>query len=186
VNHLGQSLFAAVAFGAVFAAPRVARADVSSWLLVAPGVSRTHEQDRDWHTQPTLQLDTGLGTSPANFLVVGGLFHLQPHFGRGSDLGLMFRTTTRGFVNGDWGAALDFGGYQRWWGMGSTGGMAQLVLGAPWGITLAVGGGRGSNGGEHMSAVLGIDLARLTVYRTTGSSWWPNPFPAVRPDEDMH
>ena len=93
----------------------------------------------------------------------------------------MLRTTTHGFVNGGWGAAIDLGGYQRWWGMGSTGGMGQLVLGAPWGITLAVGGGRGSNDGEHMSVMLGIDLARLTVYRRTGTSWWTNPFPAYRP-----
>jgi len=175
---VGLALFAGLAL-----APRAARADVSSWLMVAPGSSWTRQGDEDWQQQLALQIDTGLGTPPSGAIVVGGLFHFQTHFGSGTDLGLMFRTATHGFVNGDWGAAVDLGGYQRWWGVGSTGGMGQLVLGAPWGITLAAGAGSGSNDGRHFSAVLGVDLARLTVYRRTGSSWWKNTFPAYRPEE---
>jgi hypothetical protein len=163
-----------------------ARADVSSWLFVGPGASWTREEHRDPNTQPTMVLDTGIGTPPSGIVAVGGLFHFQPHFGRGSDLGLMLRTATFGFNNGGWGAAIDLGGYQRWWGLGSTGGMGQLALGAPWGITLEVGGGIGENGTRHASAVLGIDLARLTVYRRSGSTWWQNPFPAYRPEEETH
>jgi len=164
-------------------APRVARADVSSWLYVAPGPSFVRQGNEDTKSQLSLQIDTGLGTPPAGAVVFGGLFHLQTHFGRGTDLGLMFRTATHGFVNGDWGAALDLGGYERWWELGSAGGMGQLVLGAPWGITLAAGGGMGTNDGRHMSVTLGIDFARLTVYRRTGESWWKNTFPAYRPEE---
>jgi hypothetical protein len=179
-----RAIFALSAFGFVVVLPRVARADVSSWLFLGPGVSSTQEGKADPKRQPTLVLDTGIGTPPSGIIAVGALFHFQPHFGRGSDLGLMMRTATRGFVNGGWGAAIDLGGYQRWWGIGSSGGMGQLALGAPWGITLEVGGGIGTNDSRHMSAVIGIDLARLTVYRRTGESWWLNPFPAYRPEEE--
>jgi len=163
---------------------RPARADVSSWLYVAPGASFTQQGGEGTQSQPTLQLDTGLGTPPAGTVIFGGLFHVQTHFGRGTDLGLMLRTATHGFVNGGFGAALDLGGYERWWELGSAGGMGQLVLGAPWGITLAAGAGAGTNDGRHYSVTLGIDLARLTVYRRTGDSWWKNPFPAYRPEDD--
>lgn len=161
----------------------MARADVSSWLYVAPGPSFIRQGKADTETRLSLQIDTGLGTPPSDAVVFGGLLHMQTHFGGGTDLGLMLRTATRGFVNGDWGAALDLGGYERWWELGSAGGMGQLVLGAPWGITLAAGGGMGSNDGRHVSVTLGIDFARLTVYRRTGDSWWKNTFPAYRPEE---
>ncbi len=58
------------------------------------------------------------------------------------------------------------------------------MLGAPWGITLSATGTLGSNDERSVSAVLGIDFARLTVYRTSGGQWWPNTFPAYRPGED--
>lgn len=166
------------------ALPQPARADVSSWLYVAPGYSWTQERKDATEHQPSFQLDTGLGTPPSHTIVFGGLFHWQTHFGGGTDLGLLARVATHGFVNGDWGAALDLGGYERWWGRGSAGGMGQLVLGAPWGITLAGGGGSGTNDGRHYSVTLGVDLARLTVYRRTGERWWKNPFPAYRPEEE--
>lgn len=169
--------------GALVSVPRPARADVSSWLYVASGSSWTRQGDDDTEQQLSLQIDTGLGTPPSGLVAVGGLLHIQTHFGRGTDLGLMLRTSTHGFNNGDWGAAVDLGGYQRWWELGSTGYMGQLVLGAPWGITLAAGAGTGTNDGRHMSVTLGIDLARLTVYRRTGDSWWRNTFPAYRPEE---
>ncbi|MBI3202086.1 MAG: hypothetical protein HYZ29_11130 [Myxococcales bacterium] len=164
--------------------PRAARADVSSWLYVAPGYSWTKQGDQATQSQPALQLDTGMGSPPKYAVIVGGLLHWQTHFGRGSDLGLLLRTATHGFVNGGWGAAVDLGGYERWWELGSAGGMGQLVLGAPWGITLAGGAGRGTNDGQHYSVTLGVDLARLTVYRRTGDSWWKNTFPAYRPEEE--
>jgi hypothetical protein len=62
--------------------------------------------------------------------------------------------------------------------------MGSLVLGAPWGITLSLGGGFGNDESRTYTASLGVDLARLTVYRRTGMNWWNNPFPAYRPEED--
>lgn len=165
-------------------APRLARADVSSWLYVGSGPTWTRQGDQDFRNQLSLQIDTGLGTPPSGAVIFGGILHMQPHFGRGTDLALLFRSATHGYVNGDWGAALDLGGYERWWEIGSAGGMGQLSLGAPWGITLVAGAGSGTNEGRHVSVTLGIDLARLTVYRRTGDTWWKNTFPAYRPEEE--
>ncbi len=131
-------------------------------------------------TQPLLSLQTGMGTPPNSPIIVGGMFKLNTYFGRGTDLGLSLRTATQGFVLGDWGAAIDLGGYQRFWEVGSTGGQGSLVLGAPWGITLDVTGGIGTNDARHVSAVIGIDFARLTIYRTSGQNWFMNPYPAHR------
>lgn len=163
-----------------------ARADVSSWLFVGGGPSFTQEgKSAGTDRQASLQMDAGLGTPPADTVIFGGLYRVHTHFGQGTDLGLLLRTATHGFVNGDWGGAIDFGGYQRWWGIESTGIQGALVLGAPWGITFSAGAGAGTKDHRHYTAVLGIDLARLTVYRTTGDSWWKNPFPAYRPGEEL-
>jgi hypothetical protein len=86
-------------------------------------------------------------------------------------------------VTGGFGLALDVGPYRRFWGDGSTGGQAALVLGAPWGITLSVGGGLGTNDARLFGATLGLDFARLTVYRLAGENWFLNPHPAYRPKE---
>jgi hypothetical protein len=111
------------------------------------------------------------------------MVRLQPHFGATTDLGLLLRTATHGYVNGDWGGAIDIGGYQRL-SENSRGLLGALALGAPWGITLSASGGLGEDHQRMVSAVLGIDFARLTVYRRTGDTWWPNPFPAYRPEEE--
>lgn len=159
-----------------------AHADVSSWLFAGTGPSWVKSRG-ETEQQLSLKLDTGMGTPPSDTIIVGGLFRVETHFGRGTDVGLALRTATHGFVNGQWGGALDLGGYQRWWGAESTGGVVSLVGGAPWGITLVLSAGRGSNEAEHYAATLGVDLARLTVYRRSGEQWWKNPFPAYRPDE---
>ncbi len=148
-----------------------------------PGFTQYGESAVD--QRASLQLDAGLGTPPADTVIFGGLGRAHTHFGGGTDLGLMLRTATHGFVNGDWGGALDLGGYQRWWGIESTGLQGALVLGGPWGITLSAGGGAGTNDARHYTATLGIDFARLTVYRRSGDSWWKNPFPAYRPGEEL-
>jgi hypothetical protein len=169
------------ALASLLVAPR-ARADVSSWASVAAGPSYI-DDGRTKRTQPSLELETGIGTPPSSLFVVGGLLHLQTHFGRGTDLGLLARFATRGFVLGDWGAALDLGGYERLWGRRSAGGLGELVVGAPWGLQLGLGGGLGSNDARHVSIVLGIDFARLSIFRTTGENWFPNPYPAYRKSE---
>lgn len=128
-----------------------------------------------------------MGSDPSHPLIVGGLFSLEPHFGYGSDLALSVRTATRGYVNGQFGLALDLGGYERFWGeQGSAGGTGTLWLGAPWGISLGAGASVGSHDAHGFSAILGIDFARLTVYRNAGTSWFMNPFPAYRPSPSEH
>lgn len=168
---------------AALAVSEQARADVSSWAYVGSGVGAFEQRGLELELDPSLAIETGIGTSPSRRVVLGGMFKLQTLFGDGTDLGLALRVATQSFVLGDFGLALDAGPYRRLWGEGSTGGQASLVLGAPWGITLSVGGGIGSNEARHFGATLGLDFARLTVYRLAGESWFPNPHPAYRPKE---
>jgi hypothetical protein len=160
-----------------------ARADVSSWAFAGSGATQLQQRSFEKRLDPTISIETGLGTPPTHALVLGGMFKLHSYLGDGADLGLSLRLATRGFVTGGFGLALDAGPYQRFWGEGSTGGQAALVLGAPWGITLSLGGGLGSENARQFGATLGLDFARLTVYRLSGESWFPNPRPAYRPKE---
>ncbi|HEX3854564.1 MAG TPA: hypothetical protein VHW01_26555 [Polyangiaceae bacterium] len=159
---------------------RTAHADVSSWVFVGGGVSELHQRELSSRAVGAMRVQFGLGTDPSHPLVLGGLFSFEPNFGYGSDLALLVRGATRGYVNGGFGLALDAGPYERFWGEGSVGGAGTLWLGAPWGVSLGLGGSVGSNEASGFSAILGIDFARLTVYRNTGTSWFPNPFPAYR------
>jgi hypothetical protein len=165
-----------------FAFARPARADVSSWASAQTGPTYL-DDGRSKRWVPSLELETGLGLPPSGLLVVGGLFHVETHFGLGTDFGLLSRFATRGFVLGDWGAAVDLGAYERFWGRGSAGGLAKVVLGAPWGLQLDAGGGYGTKDARHFSVTLGIDFLRLTVFRTVGESYFPNPYPAYRKPE---
>jgi hypothetical protein len=171
----------AVGTAASLASP--ARADVSSWAYVGSGASQIEQRGLEQRFDPTLAIETGFGTSPHRPLIFGGMFKLLALFGNGADLGLSARLASRGFVTGGFGLALDAGAYQRFWGEGSTGGQGALVLGAPWGITLSLGGGYGTNDARQIGASLGIDFARLTVYRLSGENWFPNPHPAYRPNQ---
>jgi hypothetical protein len=162
----------ACAFAALVV-PGRARADVSSWVYVGVGPSfLSGERDRQ---RFTLQLESGLGTPPGAF-VFGGLLRAQSFFHDGTDLSLLARGATGGFVQGGWGLAIDAGAYERFWGEGSQGGLGALVLGAPWGITMSLGGGAGTHDQRFASATLGLDFARLTVYRSSGKSWFMNPY----------
>ncbi|HEY6561863.1 MAG TPA: hypothetical protein VI072_31560 [Polyangiaceae bacterium] len=138
------------------------------------------QEEADAEARWSLQVETGIGTPPGDSLIFGGLGRIHTHFGEGADLALFLRTAMPGFVNGSWGGALDLGGYQRFWGIESSGGAGSLVLGAPWGITLSLGAMVGTNEARTFSASLGIDFARLTVYRLAGQSQWVNPFPPGR------
>jgi len=124
---------------------------------------------------PLLHFDTGMGTSAKNPIVVGGLLRVQGYFGGGADFGLLARFATRGYARGDFGLGVDAGMYQRWWGADSTGFAGNLVLGAPWGLTLLGGATIGSGEQRGYFASLGIDLALLTVHRHTGLDWFANP-----------
>lgn len=155
-----------------------AAAQATSWLYVGGGAGVVDAGDgepSERETRSAVQLDTGIGTSARQPVVVGGLFRVQGYVGAGVDLGLAARLATRGFALGGFGAALDAGVYQRWWGAESTGFTGNLVLGAPWGITLLGGASVGSGDQRIYFASLGIDLARLTVHRHSGLSWFANP-----------
>lgn len=160
-----------------------ARADVSSWAYVGGGASYFEQRGQKLKLDPTLAIEAGAGSAPSHPIVVGGMLKVLALLGDGVDLGVSLRVASRGFVTGDFGLALDAGPYQRFWGAKSTGGQAAIVLGAPWGITLTVGGGLGSHDARQLGATLGLDFARLTVYRLAGLSWFPNPHPAYRPTD---
>ena len=162
---------------------RTAHADVSSWVFVGGGVSQLAQNTLPSQTVGSMRIHFGMGTDPSHPLVLGGLFSWEPHFGYGSDISQMLRLATRGYVNGGLGLALDVGPYERFWGEGSVGGAGTLWLGAPWGVSLGLGGSVGSHDARSFSAILGIDFARLTVYRNTGTSLFMNPFPAYRPKD---
>jgi hypothetical protein len=161
---------------------RPAEAQISSWVSTEAGPSFIDEGE-GMESQVSLAFKGGVGTSPERPFILGGLFHTQTHFGRGTDLGLLLRVATQGYVLGRFGLALDLGGYERFWGRGSEGGLGALVLGAPWGLTLSLGGGIGTNDARHASIVLGFDFARLTAFRLSGENWFPNPHPAYRPKD---
>src|SRR6478609_7855206 len=167
---------------ALLSAVRPARADVSSWVFAGGGVSQLAQDSLSSRTVASMRVHFGMGTDPSHPLVLGGVFSWEPHFGYGSDLSLAMRAASRGYVNGGLGLALDLGPYERFWGEGSVGGAGTFWLGAPWGVSLGVGGSVGSNDARGFSAILGIDFARLTVYRNTGTNLFLNPFPAYRPD----
>jgi hypothetical protein len=150
-----------------------AAAQASSWLYIGGGAGVLDQAERE--TRSTLQLDTGLGTSAEHPVVAGGIFRVQGYLGAGADLGALARVVTRDFVLGGFGGGIDAGVYQRWWGPGSTGFTGNLVLGAPWGITLLGGASIGSGDQRIYFASFGIDLARLTVHRHYGLDWFQNP-----------
>jgi hypothetical protein len=166
------SLLASVAaFAAVSFVPNRARADVSSWMYAGAGPGfLSHDRQR-----LSLQFDAGIGTPPGA-IVFGGVFRAQPYLKEGTDLALLARLATRGYVQGGFGLAVDVGGYERFWGRHSQGGLAALNLGVPWGITLSATGAMGTHDERFATLTLGIDFARLTVYRTSGTNWFMNPF----------
>jgi hypothetical protein len=168
-----SSAVALVTLLAALAYAPAARAQATSWLYVGGGAAVLDRGDKESHA--ALQLDTGLGTSAKHPVVLGGMFRVQGYFGAGADLGVAARLVTRGFALGDFGFGIDAGVYQRWWGAGSTGFTGNLVLGAPWGLTLLGGASVGSGDERIYFVSLGIDLARLTVHRHAGLDWFSNP-----------
>jgi hypothetical protein len=150
-----------------------AAAQATSWLYLGGGAGVIDQAERETHS--AVQLDTGLGTSARHAVVAGAMFRVQGYLGAGADLGVAARLVTRGFAIGGFGAGIDAGVYQRWWGAGSTGFTGNLVLGGPWGITLLGGASAGSGDQRIYFASLGIDLARLTVHRHSGLDWFANP-----------
>lgn len=154
-----------------------ARADASAWLFVGGGSMVWKENNRGVTANGTMTIDVGAGTTPNAPFIVGGLVRLQPIFRQGTDLSLLARVCTHGFQAGDFGLAMDLGGYARTWGVGSGGFAGGVVLGAPLGFSLSLQAEIGSDNSQSFAAVAGIDLLRLTVYRETLLNWWMNPSP---------
>jgi hypothetical protein len=178
-----------LAFCALAACPAVAHADASSWMFVGGGVVASRMaaevgtavagEDRS-KLDPTgaMTFDIGVGTSPDGPIIVGGLFKITPFFGSGTDFGFSLRGAMHSFQAGDFGLALDLGGYARYWDAGSVGGTAAVVLGAPLGLQLSLQGLMGTNDALGIGAIAGIDFLRLTTQRQSLLRWWPNPSPA--------
>jgi hypothetical protein len=122
-----------------------------------------------------MQIEAGVGSPPSGAVIVGGMFKTITYFGHGTDLALALRGATGGFVRGGFGLAIDAGAFHRGWDLGSNGFIGALVLGAPFGLQLTGVFERGTNDVQAFGAILGIDLLRLTVYRRTSGSYWPNP-----------
>ena len=129
-----------------------------------------------------MQLDLGVGSHPGRPVIVGGLLKTTTYFSHGTDMTLSLRAATRGFCTGNWGLALDGGGYARWWGQSSSGPAAAVHVGMPFGLTFTVQGTMGSEDQRTLGALISVDLLRLTVYRLGGESLWVNPRPAWRPE----
>ena len=134
-----------------------------------------------------MSFSIGVGTTPVNSVVVGGLVRTTTFFTLGTDLDLSARIATGSFARGQWGLALDLGPGWRSWGHAATYGRfplhAMIVGGGPWGMQLGVGGDFWNIGGEPYArgavAILEIDLLRLTVMRQGATDrWWENPSPA--------
>jgi len=176
----------ALAFLSVLAAlwgtARTSHAQATSWLYVGGGSARVEHSKSE--TLPLVQVDAGLGTSSDAWLVWGGLFRVQGLVGGGVDVGLASRFVSSGFARGGLGGGVDLGVTQRWWGRASTGMSGSVVLGAPWGLTLSVGGTLSQHGEKALFASLGLDLARLTVHRHVGLEWMPNPMRSPAPEPE--
>jgi hypothetical protein len=161
-----------------------ADADASSWMFLGGGAGRLDQANGVQSHPGLMQLDLGMGTSPANAFVFGGLLRNSTYFGDGTDLALLSRVATQGFARGGYGLALDLGVAQRWWGPSSTALAVSLDGGAPWGLTLGLNGSFAPDSVRTFALVVGIDWARLTAHRHAGGSWWPSyPLP-VSADQD--
>lgn len=156
-----------------------AHADVSSWLFAGSGPSAIDRTAQTRDVRAAMQLDAGLGLPPSYDVIPGLLFRMNTRFGEGSDVALLIRTATGGYARGNWGFAVDLGAYERWWGDAPAPGLAgTLSLGAPWGITVNLDYQQDSSTVRTYAAVVGLDFARFTIYRSTGLGWWSNPYPA--------
>jgi hypothetical protein len=157
-----------------------ARADSSAWVFVSGGAMAWKQlQDASLNSAGTMIVDAGAGSSPDGKVIIGGIFRFQPVFPHGGiDLSVLMRVATHGFQAGDWGFALDLGGFARAWGQKSVGFSGSASLGMPLGFTLMLQNESGIDHAFSFAAVAGIDLLRLTIYRQTLLKWWQNPSPA--------
>jgi hypothetical protein len=191
-RNIRRSLAFIVSLGtaaaALGAAPRTARADVSSWFTGGGGYGVARSESRSEYDRATaLSFSMGVGSTPTSSIVVGGLVRTTTYFTLGTDLDLSARIASGGFARGQWGLAFDIGpGWRSWAKRSDYGGFpmhAMLVGGAPWGLQLGIGANLlnldGGTSSQGAIALLEIDLLRLTVMRQGATDrWWENPSPA--------
>lgn len=174
---------------AVTASPASARADATGWASVNGGATLVGDEPVDEGSialetgeriAPTLQVDVGVGTTSDAPIIVGGLFRVSPTFGEHTDFAVLARGATEGFQTGPFGVALEAGGYARADEEASVGFVGGAVLGGPLGVQLSLLAHVGTADDWGASALLGIDLLRLTLYREDALPYWPNPLPPER------
>jgi hypothetical protein len=166
-----------------FTAAGSAGAEPSAWMFLGGGPVGWKQEDSAFTASGAFSFDAGIGTSPENRFIVGGLLRATPVLQNGTDLALLARVATRGFQAGGFGLALDAGGYERFWGATSAGFAGAVNLGVPLGFTLSLQTEIGSDRAVSLGAIAGIDLLRLTVFRQSLLRWWPNPSPTQRAPE---
>jgi hypothetical protein len=172
------------AFGALASlfAASPARAEASAWVFLGGGaLAWKQQQNATYQSAGTMIIDAGVGTSPEAPVIVGGLLRIEPVLPGGADLQWLARIATHGFQAGDWGVAVDLGGFGRAWGSQSVGFAGSASLGMPLGITLMAQTELGIDHAFSFGGALGIDVLRLTIYRQTLLKWWQNPSPAYGP-----
>jgi hypothetical protein len=173
------ALLAVASSLAALATASPALADASSWVFLGGGAMGWRQSETvGINPAGTMVVDVGAGTSPDASVIFGGLFRFQPILPGGVDLALLARFCTHGYQAGEWGIAIDAGGFARPWGYLSYGVTGSISLGMPLGITLMIQAEDGIDHAVAFGAVAGIDLLRLTVYRQTLLKWWQNPSPA--------
>jgi hypothetical protein len=169
-----RALLASLCGVAVVSFSLSARADAASWFSVAGGLGAFSEGGTRQYPG-ALQLELGMGSSPASAVVVGGVAKTLSYFGNGTDLAFTLRAASGGFARGGFGFAIDAGAYQRWWGEDSSGFLGALVLGGPLGLQLTAMTEQGTSDVRAYAATFGIDFLRLTVYRNAPGGYFPNP-----------
>lgn len=168
----------------MLAAAPPALADVSAWAFVGGGaLGWKQAENPTFTTNGTMTIDVGFGSSPDASFIGGALFRIQPIFSQGVDVALLGRFCSHGFQAGDWGFALDAGGFARGWGNGSVGFSGGASLGMPLGFTLSVQTEIGTDQAYAFGVVAGLDLLRLSIYRKTLLNWWANPRPMAEPQK---
>jgi hypothetical protein len=185
-NHRAALLSLALAAVGAALVPNVARAEASAWASVSGGAAGLKSGGDPFTLRGLMQFDAGVGTSPANPFIFGTIFRVTPMIKEGTDLSLSLRGATRGFQIGDWGFAVGLGAYLRTFNplkppitlLPTTGFVGGVVLGGPFGTQVTVLGHYGMNTSYGVTACLGIDILRLTVYRQSALQWWPNPMSA--------
>ena len=159
-----------------------ARADLSSWLSFGGGggIERNGAASNA-NSAGVFGGTIGVGTTPRNAFVVGGVFRSTTYVGLGTDIGIAARFASGGFARGQWGAAFDLGVVARTWRDGDYGNyplQGVFTLGAPWGFQVGLGVQAANLDGNPQTfggfAVLEIDLLRLSAMRQgkTDLTWW--------------